>query len=106
MDHNEALFLPKFKFDRIRFFQLEFRSNVRRQTTPKRTHQFTFQKVGSKKNPIEMTETVKNQMIALTSLSAVIIQSAIQDAKVMDAIIPIVKTIQDVLVKDLKSIVS
>ena len=53
-----------------------------------------------------MTETVKNQMIALTSLSAVIIQSAIQDAKVMDAIIPIVKMIQGVLVKDLKSIVS
>ena len=65
-----------------------------------------FQKVGLKKNPIEMMETVKNQTTVLTSHFVAIIQSAIQDARVMDVIIQTVKMIQDVLVKEMKSIVS
>ena len=65
-----------------------------------------YRKVGLKKNPIEMMETVKNQTTVLTSPFVVIIQSAIPDARVMDVTIQTVKLIQDVLVKELKSIVS
>ena len=53
-----------------------------------------------------MMETVKNQTTVLTSPFVVIIQSAIPDARVMDVIIQTVKMIQDVPVKELKSIVS